>query len=180
MITAIPRIAIAVRDMDRAIETFRDRLGIPVYEFAWLKKELGIRMALCVPEGGSNVELMAPHNPARGHSQSLIRYLDRRGEGLFALMLYAPDPNAEVEELARRGLEAMPLMKDAAGRDIHPKNTHGVLMRIYPSGSAPELEREIAGALGPPSTRRSTAHLSGITRVLIAVRDVDSALAAYR
>ena len=40
MITAMPRIAIAVRDMDRAIGTFRDRLGMPVYEFPWLKKRL--------------------------------------------------------------------------------------------------------------------------------------------
>jgi catechol 2,3-dioxygenase-like lactoylglutathione lyase family enzyme len=180
MITAMPRIAVAVRDMDRAITTFRDRLGLPVYEFDWVRKALGIRMSLCVPAGGSHIELMAPEDPARAHSGSLIRFLDRRGEGLFALMLYAPDPNAEADELATRGLAVMPLMQDAGGRDIHPKNTHGVLIRIYPSAMAADLERELGQGLGPVSMRESRAHLSGISRVIVAVRDLDDAIVVYR
>jgi methylmalonyl-CoA/ethylmalonyl-CoA epimerase len=137
-------------------------------------------MALCVPAGGSHIELMAPEDPARAHSGSLIRFLDRRGEGLFALMLYAPDPNAEAEALATRGLEVMPLMQDAGGRDIHPKNTHGVLIRIYPSAMAADLEGELDQGLGPISLRESRAHLTGISRVILAVRDLDDAVAVYR
>jgi catechol 2,3-dioxygenase-like lactoylglutathione lyase family enzyme len=180
MITAMPRIAIAVRDMDRAIATFRDGLGMPVHEFKWLREALGIRMSLCVPTGGSHIELMSPDDPARAHSRSLIRFLDRRGEGLFALMLYAPDPNAEADALASRGLEVMPLMQDAGGRDIHPKNTHGVLIRIYPSGSAEDLEREIEQGLGPASERESRARLTGISRAIVAVGDLDAAVSVYR
>jgi catechol 2,3-dioxygenase-like lactoylglutathione lyase family enzyme len=178
MITAMPRIAIAVRNMDRALATFRDGLGMPVHEFEWVRKTLGIRMALCVPPGGSHIELMSPEDPARAHSASLIRFLDRRGEGLFALMLYAPDPNAEADALARRGLEVMPLMQDAGGRDIHPKHTHGVLIRIYPSAMDADLERELDQGLG--RVRESRAHLSGIARVILAVRDLDDAVAVYR
>jgi methylmalonyl-CoA/ethylmalonyl-CoA epimerase len=178
MITAMPRIAVAVRDMDRAIATFRDALGMPVHEFDWVRKALGIRMALCVPPGGSHIELMSPEDPARAHSASLIRFLERRGEGLFALMLYAPNPNAEAEALAARGLAVMPLMQDAGGRDIHPKNTHGVLIRIYPSAMVADLERELEQGLG--SNRESHAHLSGICRVILAVRDFDDAVAVYR
>jgi catechol 2,3-dioxygenase-like lactoylglutathione lyase family enzyme len=180
MITAMPRIAIAVRDMDRAITTFRDQLGMPAYEFDWVRKALGIRMALCVPAGGSHIELMSPEDPERAHSKSLIRFLDRRGEGLFALMLYAPDPNTEAEALATRGLEVMPLLQDAGGRDIHPKNTHGVLIRIYPSAMAADLERELVVGLGPISMRESRARLTGISRVILAVRDLDDAAAVYR
>jgi catechol 2,3-dioxygenase-like lactoylglutathione lyase family enzyme len=178
MITAMPRIAIAVRDMDRAVETFRDGLGMPVYEFEWVRASLGIRMALCVPPGGSHIELMSAEDPARAHSASVLRFLERRGEGLFALMLYAPDPNAEAEALARRGLEVMPLMQDAGGRDIHPKNTHGVLIRIYPSAMEADLERELDRGIG--RARESRAHLSGIARVIVAVRDLDDAVAVYR
>ena len=178
MITGMPRIAVAVRDMDRAITTFRDVLGMPVHEFDWVRRSLGIRMALCVPAGGSHIELMSPEDPARSHSGSLIRFLERRGEGLFALMLYAPDPNAEAEALAARGLEAMPLMQDAGGRDFHPKNTHGVLIRIYPSAMVADLERELEQGLG--SNRESLAHLSGIGRVILAVRDLDDAVVVYR
>jgi methylmalonyl-CoA/ethylmalonyl-CoA epimerase len=178
MITGMPRIAVAVRDMDRAIATFRDVLGMPVYEFDWVRRSLGIRMSLCVPPGGSHIELMSPEDPSRAHSGSLIRFLERRGEGLFALMLYAPDPNAEAEALAARGLEAMSLMQDAGGRDFHPKNTHGVLIRIYPSGMAADLERELEEGLGP--LRESRARLTGICRVILAVQDLDDAVAVYR
>src|SRR6516162_3135307 len=178
MITSMPRIAIAVRDMDHAIATFRDVLGMPVYEFDWVRRSLGIRMALCVPAGGSHIELMSPEDPTRPHSGSLIRFLERRGEGLFALMLYAPDPNAEAETIAARGLGAMPLMQDAGGRDFHPRNTHGVLIRIYPSGMAADLERELDHGLGP--VRQSRLHLTGICRVIVAVRDLDDAVTVYR
>ena len=178
MITGMPRIAVAVRDMDRAIATFRDVLGMPVYEFDWVRRSLGIRMSLCVPAGGSHIELMSPEDPARSHSASLIRFLERRGEGLFALMLYAPDPNAEAESLATRGLEAMPLMQDAGGRDFHPKNTHGVLIRIYPSAMAADLERELEQGLG--RVRESRLRLAGICRVIVAVRDLDDAVTVYR
>ena len=178
MVTGMPRIAVAVRDMDRAVATFRDVLGMPVYEFDWVRRPLGIRMSLCVPAGGSHIELMSPEDPARSHSASLIRFLERRGEGLFALMLYAPDPNAEAETLAARGLEAMPLMQDAGGRDFHPKITHGVLIRIYPSGMAADLERELDHGLGP--VRQSRLHLTGICRVILAVRDLDDAVTVYR
>jgi catechol 2,3-dioxygenase-like lactoylglutathione lyase family enzyme len=178
MITGMPRIAVAVRDMDRAMVTFRDVLGMPVYEFDWVRRSLGIRMSLCVPAGGSHIELMSPEDPARSHSGSLIRFLERRGEGLFALMLYAPDPNAEAVSLATRGLEAMPLMQDAGGRDFHPKNTHGVLIRIYPSAMAADLEQELDHGLG--RARESRAHLTGIARVILAVRDLDDAVSVYR
>ena len=51
---------------------------------------------MCVPPGGSNIELMAPADPAAPLSQALrSTFLDRRGEGLYALMLEAPDPDAE-------------------------------------------------------------------------------------
>jgi methylmalonyl-CoA/ethylmalonyl-CoA epimerase len=180
MITAMPRIAVAVRDMDRAITTFRDRLGMPVHEFDRVRDELGIRMALCAPRGGSHIELMSPQDASRAHAKSLVRFLDRRGEGLFALMLYAPDPNAEAAALAARGLDVLPLLQDAGGRDIHPRSTRGVLIRIYPSAMAADLERELDAALGPLSMRESRAHLRGIARVILAVRDLDAAVAVYR
>ena len=136
MITAMPRIAIAVRDFSATVATFRDKLGMPVLDMSESSVEsLGARLAMCVPKGGSNIELMSPADPATPLSQSLQRFLDRRGEGLFALMLEAPDPNAEAEDLSGRGLNVLPLMAGAGGRDIHPNSTHGVLIRVYPVDS---------------------------------------------
>jgi len=174
VITAMPRIAIATRDFAGIVATFRDVLGIPVVDLsAYSAQNLGANLAMCVPPGGSNIELMSPHDPAAPLSQSLARFLDRRGDGLFALMLEAPDPNAEAELLRARGLDVLPLMLGASGRDVHPRSTHGVLIRVYPTASfqaQPEqITRNDARALG----------LSGIARVVIAVSDAKRARDTY-
>jgi len=174
MITGMPRVAIAARDFGGIVATFRDELGMPFVDLSeWSVAALGAKLAMCVPYGGSNVELMSPADPAAPLSQSLERFLARRGDGLFALMLEAPDPDAEAEALRARGLEVLPLMPGASGRDVHPRSTHGVLIRVYPTGSfraeAEQIRRNESRALG----------LSGIVRVVVAVRDLEHAREVY-
>ena len=167
MITGMPRIAIAVRDLDVAAKIFRDAFGMPVTEVAGVVESLGVRIAMCTPGNGSNIELMSPANPAAPLNASLQKFIDTRGEGLFALMLEAPDPDAEANELLARGLAVLPLMPGAGGRDVHPRSTHGALIRVYPT---------------PPATEPAAPAelVTGITRVTIAVRDFDHAVTAYR
>jgi catechol 2,3-dioxygenase-like lactoylglutathione lyase family enzyme len=165
MITGMPRIAIAVRDLDKAAGVFRDGFGMPVSESPATVQALGVRIAMCTPDTGSNIELMCPAVPEAPLSQSLQKFLDRRGEGLFALMLEAPDPNAEADVLAERGLDVMPLMPGAGGRDVHPRSTHGVLIRVYPTR---------------PPRATGPAPVTGIVRVIVAVNDFDDATRVYR
>lgn len=149
--------------------TFRDQFGMPVVDFsADTVPALGAHVGMCAPEGGSNIELMAPAHPDKPLSQALQKFLDRRGEGLYALMLEAPDPDAEAEALAGRGLDVLPLMAGAGGRDVHPRSTHGVLIRIYPDDSAPV----------PPQQSRPP-ELSGIATVIVATADASLAANAY-
>lgn len=170
MITGMPRIAIAVRNFDAVLNTFGDLLGLPILDLSSSSVDsLGARLAMCVPPGGSNIELMCPANPAFPLARSLENFLERRGEGLFALMLEAPDPDAEAERLLDAGLQVLPLMEGAGGRDIHPRSTHGVLIRVYPTGSFQ----------GRKAPEEQSLALSGIMRVMVAVHDVDAALAVY-
>ena len=171
MISALPRIAIATNDFDGALETFRNRLGMPIIDLSEKSVEgLGARLAMCVPAGGSNIELMSPEVQSSPLSQSLSRFLDQRGEGLFALMLEAPDPNSAADLLAKRGLAVLPLMDGAGGRDVHPRSTGGVLIRIYPNGSFQ----------GDGATPAQAPLLTGVDRVIVAVPDVDKAARTYR
>lgn len=170
MITGMPRIAIATADFDGIVDTCRNKLGMPVIDLSeQTVASLGARLAMCVPEGGSNIELMSPAVAESPLGQSLQRFLDRRGQGLFALMLEAPDPNAEAEVLAKRGLNVLPLMAGAGGRDIHPNSTHGTLIRVYPVDSY----------RGTPPPGTPAGKLSGIRRVIIAVRDLEDAATVY-
>lgn len=170
MISAMPRIAIAVQDFDRVVATFRDVFGMPVLDFSSdTVGPLGAHVGMCVPEGGSNIELMAPATPDAPLAKSIQGFLDRKGEGLFALMLEAADPNAEADAVLTRGLDVLPLMKGAHGRDIHPRSNHGVLIRIYPDNSVRDQ--------GPHEIREPG--LSGIARVIVATTDAEQAAKAY-
>ncbi len=170
MITAMPRIAIAMHDFEGALRLFRDVFGMPVEDHsAHVVPQLGAHVAMAVPELGSNVELMSPADNSKPLSQALQKFLDRRGDGLYALMLEAPVPDDEAVVLAERGLDVLGLMPGAHGRDVHPRSTHGVLIRVYPNDSAP-----------PRGDRTSRAPgLSGITRVVIATTDAEAAAKTY-
>ncbi|MCZ6854694.1 MAG: VOC family protein, partial [Gammaproteobacteria bacterium] len=168
MITGMPRIAIAVDDFDAVVATFRDQFGMPVIDLSpGSIDSLGAKLAMCVPPGGSNIELMSPGDPEAPLSQSLQRFLDRRGDGLFALMLEAPVPDEEAERMLDKGLNVLPLMVGAGGRDVHPRSTHGVLIRVYPVNSY-RAQQEAT---------EQTLNLSGISRVVIAVENLDEAMA---
>lgn len=172
MITGMPRIAIAAWDFDALLQRFRDDLGLPVIDLSdFSRREYGANLAMCVPEGGSNIELMSPLDPDAPLSKSLRGFLERRGEGLFALMLEAPAPDEEAETLAARGLRTLPLMPGAFGRDLHPSATHGVLIRIYPVNSFQDRNA--------PQMHREAPTLSGIVRVMIAVQDLERAVEVY-
>lgn len=172
MITAMPRIAIAAQHFEQLLSLFRDKLHMPVLDLSEMsRKEYGAALAMCVPEGGSNIELMSPVDPDTPLCRSLQGFIDRRGEGLFALMLEAPVPDEEAEQLAARGLNIMPLMPGAFGRDVHPNSTHGVLIRVYPVDSFKGRYQ------GEPDRR--APQLSGIVRVIVAVADIERAATTY-
>lgn len=170
MISGMPRIAIATPDFDGLVQTCRQALGLPVIDLSdEFLAPLGARLAMCVPPGGSHIELMSPAVADAPLSQSLQRFLDRRGPGLFALMLEAPDPDAEAEQLARRGLQVLPRMAGAGGRDLHPRSAHGVLIRVYPDRSFQ----------GRPPAGTPPGPLTGVQRVMVAVHDLDAATATF-
>ena len=147
MITAMPRIAIAMRDFDAAIRLFRDALGMPVLDFSdRTVPTLGAHVGMCMRAGGRNMELMAPSDPDQPLSQSLLKFLDRRGDGLYALMLEAPDPD-----------RARALVRAAAGGDCGGR----VVCRFDGSGSGRVGFGAAGGAGGDSVAVRSHVDLPG-------------------
>lgn len=171
MITNMPRIAIAMHDYAGAVALFRDVFRMPVLDFSdSTVPSLGAHVGMCQPAGGSNIELMAPADPTKPLSQALQKFLDARGDGFYALMLEAPSPNDEADELLARGVEVLPLMAGAGGRDIHPRATSGVLIRVYPNDSVAP-----GGAYA-----HEAPDLSGIVRAVVASADASAAAERYR
>ena len=158
MITAMPRIAIAMHDFDAAVRIFGDVFGMPVLDLSdRTAPSLGAHVAMCTPEGGSNIELMSPADPDKALSQALQKFLDRRGDGLYALMLEAPDPDVEAAALSERGLDVLPLMVGAAGREAPThralraggRSWHQLPHRLQADKAPPTWERRARANVRP-------------------------------
>lgn len=123
----IDRVAIAVNDLDKAMDFFSDLLDID-FHIVGTNEQLGMRGAYS-PFG---LELIEPLSP-----DSLIaKFLEKRGEGLWALVLRVKDMDEAVERFKRKGLQLAGEVKVGSMREVafHPKDAHGVeiVLAQYP------------------------------------------------
>jgi methylmalonyl-CoA epimerase len=139
LITGIDHVAIAVRDLDKALALWRDRFGFTFQGIEELPDQK-VRVAV-LTLGPFRVELVTP----AADDSPLSGFLERRGEGLHHLALATADIDAALDALDAAGL---PLI-DRHARDgaderriafLHPKGTGGVLVELTqpPSGEHPD------------------------------------------
>jgi methylmalonyl-CoA epimerase len=127
----IDHVAIIVRNIEQALNFYRDTLGI----FPSVIKEVPteqVRIAFLPVggPGGSEIELIEPTNP----TSSLAKFLEKRGEGLHHICLEVEDIDAALADMQAKGaaiLDQQPRIA-AEGRAIflHPKGTNGVLLEL--------------------------------------------------
>ena len=127
----IDHVAIIVYKLEQALAFYRDTLGIQPSEIKEVPTEQ-VRIAF-LPlggPGGSEIELIEPTTP----DSSLVRFLEKRGEGLHHICLEVEDIDAALREMQEKGvpvLDQQPRLA-AEGRAIflHPKGTNGVLLEL--------------------------------------------------
>jgi methylmalonyl-CoA epimerase len=131
MIRRIDHVAIIVRNLEQALSFYRDTLGIVPGALKEVPSEQ-VRIAF-LPMGGpegSEIELIQPTTS----DSSLVRFLEKRGEGLHHICLEVPDINVALQEMREKGasvLDEQPRIA-AEGRAIflHPRDTNGVLLEL--------------------------------------------------
>ncbi len=127
-ITRINHVAIVVHDLDAAIRTYQDQLGLTVSK-RLVMPEQEVEIAF-LPAGESAIELISPITETSG----VAKYLAKRGEGLHHICLEVPDVNASLEELAARDVQLIheePIRAaEGMGFFVHPKAAHGVLIEF--------------------------------------------------
>jgi methylmalonyl-CoA epimerase len=124
----IDHLGIAVRSLDRALEFYRDQLGLEVSLRETVAHEK-VNVAM-LPLGDPRIELLEPVE-----ADSVIgRFLDKRGEGLHHIAIRVPDLNASVERLRASGAELLNQPRTGAGGHlyvfVHPSSTGGVLIEL--------------------------------------------------
>ena len=127
---SIHHIAIAVHDLEAALDFYRDALGLEVTERREVPEE-GVEIAF-LPAGEGELELLQPLNEA----SSVAQFLERRGEGLHHVCLAVQDIEAAMARLRAAGarlLSEKPRVNVHGTRYVfvHPKSAHGVLLELY-------------------------------------------------
>ena len=125
----VHHVALAVEDLDEALETYRRFFGAEV-EVADRMEEQGVD-AVYLRVGDGRVELVSPLGP----DTPVGRFLEKRGPGMHHVAFEVDDVAGAVEELERRGasvIEPGP-RPGLAGKQVafvHPDSLHGVLAEV--------------------------------------------------
>jgi len=130
MSPSIHHIAIVVRDLDAALDFYRDALGLEMTDRRQVPEE-GVEIAF-LPAGEGEIELLRPLDEESG----VARFLEKRGEGLHHVCLAVDDIDASMQRLQATGAQ---LLSDEPRVDahgtryafVHPKSAHGVLLELY-------------------------------------------------
>lgn len=127
-IKRVDHIAIVVENLEKALDVYRDALGMPVTEIKEMPEQ-DVKMAFLLV-GDSEIELLEPLSTESG----IAKYLAKRGEGLHHICLEVDDIAGTLAELKARGAQ---LIDEAPRRGaygqiafIHPKGAHGVLIEL--------------------------------------------------
>ncbi|MBU1227368.1 MAG: methylmalonyl-CoA epimerase [Actinobacteria bacterium] len=129
MLLNLDHVAIAVADLDEAIERYRSRYRVePIYRE--IVEQQGVEEAM-IPVGGSYLQLLQPLGP----ETPVGRFLARHGEGLHHLAYAVPDIEAALAHLAAEGAELIDSEPRIGGRGariafVHPRGSNGVLTEL--------------------------------------------------
>ncbi len=125
----LDHVAIAVKDLDKAIAIYKETLGLELTEVEEVPEQQ-VRAAI-FGHGMGRVELICPTTTDSG----VARFLEKRGEGLHHICVEVEDIEAAMAALRAKGA---PLIDEkpkpgAGGAQvafIHPKGTGGVLIEL--------------------------------------------------
>ena len=127
MFEGIDRIAIAVKDLDKALKFFTELLGIDFDVFP-PHEGLGMRGAY----SASGLELIEGTSP----DSTIGRFVKERGEGLWCLVLKVNNMDEMIKRFGEMGLKPVNDVTVGAMREVsfHPKDAFGVEITLaeYP------------------------------------------------
>ena len=129
MITALDHIAIAVPDLQKAIERFVTDFGLPLGGTEDVKEARTTAAFLPLPP--TNIELVYPLNG----EGPVATYLEEKGGGLHHLCFRSDDIDADVIRLKEKGYqflsdEPTPGAHGSRVIFIHPRSCDGVLIEL--------------------------------------------------
>ena len=129
LLTEIDHVAIAVKDLDAAIDTYRETFGAMV-EHREVVESDGVEEAL-LKVADSYIQLLTPTRD----DSPVARYLERKGEGLHHIGYRVADCAAALEAVKAQGHRVLdeaprPGSRGTTVAFIHPKAICGTLIEL--------------------------------------------------
>jgi len=129
MIKKIDHVGVAVRDLSRALEFYRDLLGLPLADTEVVEDQK-VKVAF-LPVGDSEVELLES-TTADG---PIARFIEKNGEGIQHIAFRVDNLEETLAALKEKGVRLIDEKprRGAGGARIaflHPKSTGGVLVEL--------------------------------------------------
>ncbi len=129
-IKRIDHIAIAVEDVDQAINFWQDALGMQLSRQEDVPAEKAV--VAFFPAGGSEIELVKPTAADTG----VAIFLEKRGPGMHHVCLEVDDLEGMLAQLKAKGVQLIneTPMTGSGGKKyafIHPKSANGVMVELY-------------------------------------------------
>lgn len=125
----LDHVAIAVKDLDRAIAEYRTRYGVEPVHRETVQSQ-GVEEAM-IPVGGSFVQLLMPLSA----DTPVGRFLESNGEGLHHVAYAVVDIEAALDHLRSQGARLVDEQPRVGGRGariafVHPKDLAGTLIEL--------------------------------------------------
>ena len=121
--TRFDHLVIRVSDLEKGIETYRDRLGLTL-DRTDQTDALGVKQAFFnLPDGGF-IEVVAPTDP----NGPVARALESRGEGIHTISFAVDDLAATSAAMKQAGAQL--IGEGGPQVFVHPKSTHGILLQL--------------------------------------------------
>ena len=124
----IDHIAIVVKDLESALENFKNVISINHVDLEDVPTEK-VKVAILKLED-TKIELVQPLEP----DSPISKFLTEKGEGIHHLAITADDIEKDVERASSNGAKILGGIRSGSyGRKItfiHPKSVNGVLMEI--------------------------------------------------
>ncbi|MFP5318787.1 MAG: methylmalonyl-CoA epimerase [Acidimicrobiia bacterium] len=132
-LTQVDHVAVAVRDLDAAVEWYRRTFGAEAVHRERVDHD-GIEEVL-IRTGESYVQLLSPTRP----DSTVARFLDRRGEGLHHVAYRVDDCAAALAEAVAAGARAVDAQPRPGSRGttvafLHPAGAFGTLIELVQEG----------------------------------------------
>ena len=125
----IEHIGIAVKDLEKSNELFKQLFGVPHYKIEEVASE-GVKTSF-FEAGPNKIELLEATNP----ESPIAKFIDKKGEGIHHIAFAVDDIISEIKRLEKEGFIVLNnTPKKGADNKLvaflHPKSTNGVLIEL--------------------------------------------------